>query len=398
MGTSSILEKPIKCPSCGEPISLDATLGTQLAEEAEEKIRKHFEAQARADREKIEQEAKERAAAATALELTDLRSQLAERNKKIADSEERELALLKKTRELEERERNIDLNTERRLAEEKRAVEEETAKRVAGQYELKLSEKDKQINDARKQADELTRKMEQGSQQTQGETVELGLEERLRALFIYDEIIPVPKGVNGADVMQKVRDGRGRECGVILWEAKQTKAWSQGWVQKLKEDQRQVKAEMAILVSKMLPPEIKSFGDIEGIYVTSFECIFPVANVLRAQLIQVAATKRSSVGKSEKMEVVWHYLHGTAFKQRVEAVLEAFSAMSATLNKEKKAMTRIWAEREMQIKQVVDNTIGMHGDLQGLAGGSMPTIQSLELPLLEENNEVAYATQGAILD
>jgi hypothetical protein len=169
-------------------------------------------------------------------------------------------------------------------------------------------------------------------------------------------------------------------------------------VQKLKEDQRQVKAEMAILVSKMLPPEVKSFGDIEGIYVTSFECIFPVANVLRAQLIQVAATKRSSVGKSEKMEVVWQYLHGTAFKQRVEAVLEAFSAMSATLNKEKKAMTRIWAEREMQITQVVDNTIGMHGDLQGLAGGSMPTIQSLELPLLEENYEVASATQGVILD
>jgi hypothetical protein len=389
MGTSSILERPIKCPSCGEPISLDATLGTQLAEEAEARIAKQFEAQARADREKIEQQAKERAAAATSLELTDLRSQLAERNKKIADSEERELALLKKTRELEEREKNIDLNTERRLAEEKRAVEEETAKRVAGQYELKLSDKDKQINDARRQADELKRRMEQGSQQTQGETVELVLEERLRTLFLYDEILPVPKGVNGADVMQKVRDGRGRECGVILWEAKQTKAWSQGWVQKLKEDQRQVQAEVAILVSKMLPLEIKSFGDIEGVYVTNFECIFPVANVLRAQLIQVAATRRSAVGKSEKMEVVWHYLHGTACKQRVEAILEAFSAMSATLNKEKKAMTRIWAEREMQITQVVDNTIGMHGDLQGLAGGSMPTLQSLELPLLEEDNEVA---------
>jgi hypothetical protein len=175
MGTSSILEKPIKCPNCGEPISLDATLGTQLAEEAEAKIRKHFEEQARADREKIEQQAIERAAAATSLDLTDLRSQLAERNKKIADSEERELALLKKTRELEEREKNIDLHTERRLAEEKRAVEEETTKRVAGQYELKLSEKDKQINDARKQADELKRKMEQGSQQNRERQLSLVL-------------------------------------------------------------------------------------------------------------------------------------------------------------------------------------------------------------------------------
>jgi hypothetical protein len=233
--------------------------------------------------------------------------------------------------------------------------------------------------------------MEQGSQQTQGGIVELGLEKRLRTLFLYDEILPVPKGVNGADVMQKVQDGFGRECGVILWESKQTKAWSQGWVQKRKDDQRQVREEMAILVSKMLPLEINSFGDIDGIDATNVECIFPVASVLRAQLIQVAATKRSMVGKSEKMEVVWHYLHGTAFKQRVEAILEAFSAMSTTLNKEKKAMTRIWAEREMQIKQVVDNTIGMHGDLQGLAGGSLPTIQSLELPLLEER--IAHATQ-----
>jgi len=391
MSTSSILERAIKCPSCGEPISLDATLGTQLAEEAEAKLRKQYEEQGRADRERIEQQAQEKAAAAASLQLKDLRSQLDERNKKVADFEERELVLLQKTRGLEEREKNIDLNTERLLAEKTRAVEEQTAKRLAEQYESKLSEKDHQINEARKQAVELKRKMEQGSQQTQGETVELGLEERLRTLFLYDEILPVPKGVNGADVMQKVRDGFGRECGVILWESKQTKAWSQGWVQKLKDDQRQVKAEMAILVSKMLPLEIKSFGDIDGIYVTNVECIFPVASVLRAQLIQVAATKRSMVGKSEKMGVVWHYLHGTAFKQRVEAILEAFSAMSTTLNKEKKAMTRIWAEREMQIKQVVDNTIGMHGDLQGLAGGSLPTIQSLELPLLEE--EIPYATQ-----
>jgi hypothetical protein len=393
MGTSSILDKTIKCPSCGEPISLYATLGTQLADEAEAKIRKQYETQMRAEREKIEQQAKEKATAEASLELKDLRAQLAEKAKKVADSEERELALMKKTRELEEREKNIELNTERRLAEKTRTVEEETAKRLAEQYELKLLEKDQQINEARKQAAEIKRKMEQGSQQTQGETVELVLEERLRALFLHDDILPVPKGVNGADVMQKVRDGFGRECGIILWESKQTKAWSQGWVQKLKEDQRQVKAEMAIIVSKVLPPEITSFGDIDGIYVTSFECIFPVASVLRAQLIQVAATKRSLVGKSEKMEVIWHYLHGTPFKQRVEAILEAFSAMNATLDKEKKSTTRIWAEREKQIEQVVYNTIGMYGDLQGLAGGSMPTIQSLELPLLEGNNEEAYSAQ-----
>ena len=148
-----------------------------------------------------------------------------------------------------------------------------------------------------RQIEDLKLKAEQGSQQTQGEVQELELEKELAALFPFDEILPVPKGINGADVVQKVRDGIGRECGVIIWESKQTKAWSQGWVQKLKEDQRQVKAEMAIIVSKMLPGEIKTFGDIEGIYVTNFESIFGVASVLRLQLIQITATKRSLKGK-----------------------------------------------------------------------------------------------------
>jgi hypothetical protein len=161
---------------------------------------------------------------------------------------------------------------------------------------------------------------------------------------------PLPKDINGADALQKVRDGFGRECGVIIWGSKQTKAWSHGWVQKLKEDQRQVKAEMAIIVFKMLPPEIKTFGDIDVIYVTNFESIFGIASVLCLQLIQIAATKRSLIGKNEKMEVIWNYLHGTAFKQRVEAIIEAFSAMNTNLAKEKNAITRMWAERKKQIE------------------------------------------------
>ena len=152
-----------------------------------------------------------------------------------------------------------------------------------------------------------------------------------------------------------------------------------------KEDQRQAKAEIAVIASRILPQEIASFGGIDGVYITSFECIFGVAGVLRAQLIEVSATKRSLVGTNESMEVIWKYIHGTAFKQHVEAILAGFSAMKANLDKEKKAMTRIWAEREKHIEQVVYNTVGMYGDLQGLAGGSMPAVESLELPLLEEN-------------
>jgi hypothetical protein len=389
MNHNKLEEGTIKCPHCDQLIPINSTLHQQLSEILKEEMEKDYDKRLTAEKQKWQSEAREKAEDAVSLELKDLREQVAENKKTIGQSNEKELALLKKTRELEEREKNIELNTERRVAEEKRIVEEQTTKRVAGEYEGQLMETRKQLDDARKQAAELKRKTEQGSQQMQGEVSELKLEESLRALFPFDEILPVPKGINGADVLQKVRDGFGRECGGIIWESKQTKAWSQGWIQKLKEDQRQVKAEMAIIVSKMLPGEIKTFGDIEGIYVTNFESIFGVASVLRLQLIQIAATKRSLIGKNEKMEVIWNYLHGTAFKQRVEAIIEAFSAMNTNLDKEKNALTRMWAERKKQIEQVITNTSGMCGDLQGLTGGSMPTIQSLELPLLDTGGEEA---------
>ena len=299
------------------------------------------------------------------------------------------MELRRKERELEDHAKEMDLEVARKIDAERKRVEDDTARRITEDHRMKDAEKDKKMSDMMQQIEDLKLKAEQGSQQTQGEVQELELEKELAALFPFDEILPVPKGINGADVLQKVRDGFGRECGVIIWESKQTKAWSQGWVQKLKEDQRQIKAEMAIIVSKMLPPEIKTFGDIEGIYVTNFESIFGVASVLRLQLIQIAATKRSLIGKNEKMEVIWNYLHGTAFKQRVEAIIEAFSAMNTNLDKEKNAITRMWAERKKQIEQVITNTSGMCGDLQGLTGGSMPTIQSLELPLLEGGIEEA---------
>jgi hypothetical protein len=240
------------------------------------------------------------------------------------------------------------------------------------------------MNDLKRQIDEWKRKAEQGSQQTQGEVVELEIENNLRAWFPYDEIEEVKKGVKGGDVLHKVRDGYGRECGVILWESKHTKAWQAGWISKLKEDQREAKAELAVIASKVLPAEIKNFGDIEGVYITNYESIFGVATVLRTQLIRLYAARQSMIGKNEKLEVIWTYLHGTQFKQRVEAIFESFTSMKENLDKEKKAMNRLWAEREKQIEQVINNTGGMYGDLQGLLGGSMPTIRSLELPLLEE--------------
>jgi hypothetical protein len=380
-------EETITCPKCHELIPIQATLHKQLSEslreDIESKLKGDYESKLLEDRKKLEREAVEKAQAAVMLELRDLREQKEENTKKIEAYQEQELSLRKKTRELEEREKNAALEVERRMAAESRVIEEKAVKRVSEEYRSKELEHEKQMSDLKKQIDEWKRKAEQGSQQTQGEVVELELEGSLRTLFPFDEITPVPKGVKGADAIQRVRDGLGRDCGSIIWESKQTKAWSDGWVQKLKEDQRQAKAEVAVITSRVLPQGIKNFGDIDGIYITNFESVFGAASVLRSQLIQITATKRSLVGKNEKMEVIWNYLHGTEFKQRVEAILDAFSSMKDTLDKEKKAMVKLWAEREKQIERVVHNTSGMCGDLQGYSGGSMPAIQSLELPLLE---------------
>lgn len=378
----------IQCPHCKELIPITASLHTQLAEVLKEaaiqEAKKEYDAELFEKKKKWEWEAKEKAKAEVSLELKDLREQAAENKNRIEQYQEKELALLRKNRDLEEREKNVALEIARQVAAESRLIEDKTAKRVTEAYRLKELEHEKQMSDLKKQIDDWKRKAEQGSQQRQGEVVELELEASLRSLFPSDEILPVGKGVKGPDILQKVKDRFGRECGIILWESKQTKAWDKNWVQKIKEDQRQAKAEIAVIASRILPQEIANFGGIDGVYITNFECIFGVAGVLRAQLIEVSATKRSLVGTNESMEVIWKYIHGTAFKQHVEAILAGFSAMKANLDKEKKAMTRIWAEREKHIEQVVYNTVGMYGDLQGLAGGSMPAVESLELPLLEE--------------
>jgi hypothetical protein len=209
--------------------------------------------------------------------------------------------------------------------------------------------------------------------------LELDLESLLRVQFPIDEIQPVPKGIKGADIAQKVHNRSGHYCGTILWELKHTKAWNDGWLSKLKDDQREVKAEIAVLVTETLPKGIESFGHIEGVWVTSSVLSIALASVLRTSLIELAQHKLSSIGKSEKMEVLYNYLSGPEFRQRIEAIVESFKSMKEDLDQEKRAMTKMWAKREKQIERIVNNTVGMYGDMQGIIGASLPQIKSLEL-------------------
>ena len=234
-----------------------------------------------------------------------------------------------------------------------------------------------------RQIEDLKRKAEQGSQQLQGEVQELALERLLRQKFPRDAFDPVPKGEFGGDLIQHVVEPAGQIAGSILWEAKRTKNWSDGWLGKLREDQRAAKADVALIVSHALPKGLQSFDFIEGVWVAEPRCAMPVAIALRESLIALSAARLAGEGQQTKMELVYQYLTGPRFRHRIEAVVEHFSDMQADLDRERKTMMRLWAKREEQIRGVVEATAGLYGDLQGIAGRTLLEIEGLEIPLLD---------------
>lgn len=310
-------------------------------------------------------------------EIKLLNEQLGQGKKQIEEMQKTELNLRKEKTALEDAKRAFELEKQRQLDNEREKIRHDAQEKAEEESRLKISEKDKQLQDAIKVNQELQRKLQQGSQQTQGEVLELELEEILKAEFQYDEIMPVPKGVSGTDIVQKVKDHSGRLCGHIAWESKKTKAWSDSWIQKLKDDQRTIKADLAVIVSAVLPEGVKGFVLREGVWICDIKLAVALATALRINLESITREKAMSVGKNEKMEVLYGYLTGVEFKQRVEAIVEAFTNMDEGLRKERLAFEKIWSEREKQIRKVITNTVGMYGDLSGLV--TLPQIKKLEL-------------------
>ena len=315
-----------------------------------------------------------------------MREQLEEKTTNLKEARKQELELLKKQRELQEKEENQELELTRKLEEGRQKILEKATGEFEEKHRLKDAEKEKQLNDMKKQIDELKRKSEQGSQQTQGEVLELDLENILKKSFTHDNIEPVPKGIKGADVLHKVHSPSGQFCGTIVWETKRTKAWSDKWIAKIKEDQRRVKGEIAIILTTTLPKDVRNFAHINGVWVTDYSSMVGLATAIRMGLIEVAKTKQAAVGKKGKMEVVYNYLSGSDFKQKVEAIVETFKDMKDDLEKEKNAYTKHWAKREKQLELISANTALMYGDIHGIIGKSLPEIKLLEIESEEEVN------------
>ncbi|MFZ5502423.1 MAG: DUF2130 domain-containing protein [Pseudomonadota bacterium] len=323
-----------------------------------------------------------------ARELAELQEVLNTNNAKLAEAQQAQADLIKKQRALDDEKRELELTVERRVQSGLTEVRSLAKKEAEEEQKLKVMEKEQTITAMQKQIEDLKRRADQGSQQLQGEVQELELENLLSAKFPFDAIEPVPKGEFGGDVLHRVRSNNGQASGTILWESKRTKNWSDGWLTKLREDQRTAKAEIAVIVTQVLPKDVETFDLVDGVWVTHPRTALPVAMILRQSLLELSSARQSSEGQQSKTEMVYQYLTGSRFKQRVEAIVEAFSTMQTDLNAEKKAIQRQWAKRETQIDNVMQSTVGMYGDLQGIAGKSLLEIEGLELPALEDSKTI----------
>jgi len=350
--------------------------------EVEQQLRTESDARAKT----LIAQAEARTRQQSALELDQIKQQLAEQQAKTQEAQKRELDLARESAELKQRQQELDLELERRLAAARSEDEKRIRHLVGEEQSLKLAERDKQIDDMKNVINDLQRKSQQGSQEMQGEVLELDIQAALERQFPHDRIRPVPKGMTGADLIQTVIDGSFNPCGELIWEVKNTKRWSNDWLDKLKADQRAAGAALAILVTVALPDGVRGFAQIGGVWVSDLTHYPMLAVALRDQLQQLAYARAAGEGKNDKMEMLYQYLAGTEFRHKVETIVEAFTALRTQLDKERRAMNKHWAEREKQIERVIASTTGMYGSLQGIIGQSLPTIAALEFddtPLLE---------------
>ena len=332
------------------------------------------------EQERLQQEARTNAQELVRVDLDDLRAQLDESKQKVTQAQEAELVLRKERRELQEQKQELQLTISRTLDEERTRIREEAKREALDETRLREADKEKLIGDLRFQIDELKRKSEQGSQQSQGEVLELELEDLLGQAFPIDTLEPLAQGLHGGDILQHVHDAGGQLCGTILWESKRTKNWSDAWLAKLRDDQRSVKAHFAALLTIEMPKGLNTFGCVGGVWVTSRSCLIGTATALRACLIEVARCLRSADGRLTKADLVYQYLAGPGFRRRIEGIVEAFVTLKSDLDSEKRSLQRQWAKREKQLERAVNQTAGLYGDLGGILCATLPQLANLELP------------------
>jgi len=313
------------------------------------------------------------------VEIEDLKNQVTELSTKSEEFTKKELNFLKREREIAEKEEQIELDKQRFINNKTEELQSSIREKVETELKGQLSEKDLQIERLKKLAEEFKKKAEQGSMETQGESFEQELESMLRSCFPMDEFEPVPKGKRGADIIHRVKTDNLKQCGTIIWEAKNAANWSEGWISKLKDDQRKTGGEtVGIIVTKALPKTVNRFGFQDGIWISDFYSIIGLATAIRTKFQELHQTKSAIAGRSSISDLIYNYVTGTEFKTRIEATGEALREMKSDIEKERTAMEKIWAKRDKQLYRVVQNMAGVYGDMAGL-GANLQKVQALEL-------------------
>jgi hypothetical protein len=305
---------------------------------------------------------------------------------KLRLSRQKELEFLQKELALQNREQEMEISIQRqlqeerlKLAEELRKIEEQKTAARENEYQLRMREMEKQLDDQKRLVEEMKRRAEQGSTQLQGEVQELILEEMLRARFPFDLVCEVDKGVRGADCMLTVRNNIGQECGKIMFESKRTKHFEKGWIEKLKSDMRRTSADIGVIVTKTMPESFSQFGQLEGIWICTFDEAAGLVNVLRDSIIKVYGAVRSQENKGDKMHMLYDYLTSNEFGEQWKAIREGFMSMKQSIQKERDAMEKLWKAREKQLEKVLLNASHIKGSIEGIAGSD-----NIQLSLLDE--------------
>ncbi len=334
-----------------------------------------------ADREKIKHELTDKTLKEVTekneLKFKQLEEETERKKAEIKGLKEKELDFMRKEKSLKEEHEQLELKTQKEKLETEKLVEEKVKKQEAEKFEMQKLEFQKKMNDQQRLIDEMKRKAEQGSMQMQGEVQELAIEDELRAQFPFDIIEEVSKGVRGADCIQIVRNNTGTECGKIIYESKRTKNFSNEWIDKLKADMRLVNADIPVLITETLPKDQKSFSLLNGVWVCTFAEFKSLAYALRDGLIRVQKVQNANENKGDKMQMLYSFLTGNEFRSQVEAIIEGFTTLKEDLEREKRAMQSIWKKREKQIEKVMTNTINMYSSVEGIAGSSVQSIDSL---------------------
>lgn len=310
-----------------------------------------------------------------------------EKEEKLKEARKKELEFLQKEQALKTKEEELELSLQRQLMEEREKLKEQLSKEEAEklslkeqEYQLRMKEMEKQIEDQKKLVEEMRRKSEQGSMQLQGEVQELMLESLLQTTFPFDKIEEVGKGVRGADCIQTVRNQFGNEAGKIIYESKRTKDFQNDWIEKLKNDMRNLGADVAVIVTQALPKDMDRFGEKDGVYICTFTEVRSVALLLRNALLKIADAKKSQENKGDKMVMLYDYLIGSEFSEQWKAIREGFMTMKLSIQKERDAMEKLWKAREKQLEKVLLNAAHIKGSIEGIAGAD-----AVNLNLLEDN-------------